>query len=247
VTRWAISCSWPPTASPTPRPRLSDSEQRYAELCARSLLCERGACRRMGVKPDRWAIDAYVPRFRRDLSRRLCGRSSSDQCALSRRRARLCARERRHRDSHHHRCHREQVSSSIVACGAPGLESQATPAAAGFQGPKLRNVVMIGSRLRRFVPQREFDASAQTVDEASVHRARLACGCATWIDALYVGTTANPKGCLITHEAQVRIPSPSQHRYRLTHEDRFGRVADVSHRLGASHARDFRRGAPTSP
>jgi acyl-CoA synthetase (AMP-forming)/AMP-acid ligase II len=36
------------------------------------------------------------------------------------------------------------------------------------------------------------------------------------------GTTANPKGCLITHEAQVRNSiALGRHRYRLTHEDRF--------------------------
>ncbi len=34
------------------------------------------------------------------------------------------------------------------------------------------------------------------------------------------GTTANPKGCLITHEAQVRNSiALGRHRYRLTHED----------------------------
>ena len=35
------------------------------------------------------------------------------------------------------------------------------------------------------------------------------------------GTTANPKGCLITHEAMVRNSlALGRHRYRLTHADR---------------------------
>jgi acyl-CoA synthetase (AMP-forming)/AMP-acid ligase II len=35
------------------------------------------------------------------------------------------------------------------------------------------------------------------------------------------GTTANPKGCLITHEAQVRNSvALGRHRYRLTHQDK---------------------------
>ncbi len=35
------------------------------------------------------------------------------------------------------------------------------------------------------------------------------------------GTTANPKGCLITHEAMVRNSiALGRHRYRLTHDDR---------------------------
>ncbi len=48
--------------------------------------------------------------------------------------------------------------------------------------PKLRNIVLLGDRLRRPDSCRsgEFDAAAETVDERSVHVARSACGSATW-------------------------------------------------------------------
>jgi fatty-acyl-CoA synthase/long-chain acyl-CoA synthetase len=120
----------------------------------------------------------------------------------------------------------EQVSFvDRLNAALPDLESQADARRLQVsRAPKLRNVVMIGeSTPPGFVPQREFDASAQTVDEASVHRARLSVRVRDVGLMLYTsGTTANPKGCLITHEAQVRNSiALGRHRYRLTHEDRF--------------------------
>ena len=90
--------------------------------------------------------------------------------------------------------------------------------------PRLRNIVVLGkARPPGFIPQREFDAAARTVPEREVHMARLGVRVRDVALMLYTsGTTANPKGCLITHEAQVRNSiALGRHRYQLTHADRF--------------------------
>lgn len=114
----------------------------------------------------------------------------------------------------------ERLNSAL-----PDLGSQPDPHRLRLaRTPKLRNVVMIGeSSPPGFVAQREFDASARTIEESSVHRARLSVRVRDVGLMLYTsGTTANPKGCLITHEAQVRNSiALGRHRYRLTHDDRF--------------------------
>lgn len=89
--------------------------------------------------------------------------------------------------------------------------------------PKLRNIVLIGkSRQASFVSQPEFEAAAESTPERAVHVARLGVQVRDIGLMLYTsGTTANPKGCLLTHEAQVRNSiALGRHRYRLTHEDR---------------------------
>jgi fatty-acyl-CoA synthase len=90
--------------------------------------------------------------------------------------------------------------------------------------PKLRNVVLLGnSAAAGFIPESDFDALAEEVPDGDVHEARLGVGVRDIALILYTsGTTANPKGCLISHEAQVRNSiALGRHRYRLTHDDRF--------------------------
>ncbi len=120
----------------------------------------------------------------------------------------------------------EQVSFVERLGGAlPDLKSQADPRRLRLaQAPKLRNIVMIGeSAPAGYVSQREFDRAAEDVPEIEVHRVRLGVRVRDVGLMLYTsGTTAHPKGCLITHEAQVRNSiALGRHRYRLTHEDRF--------------------------
>jgi fatty-acyl-CoA synthase len=89
--------------------------------------------------------------------------------------------------------------------------------------PKLRNVVLLGkTRAPGYLSEKEFDAAARSGSELDVHRARLRVRVRDTGLMLYTsGTTANPKGCLITHEAMVRNSiALGRHRYRLTHEDR---------------------------
>jgi acyl-CoA synthetase (AMP-forming)/AMP-acid ligase II len=82
---------------------------------------------------------------------------------------------------------------------------------------------MGGTVARGFVSQSDFDSLAETAPEKNVHIARLGVRVRDVGLMLYTsGTTAHPKGCLITHEAQVRNSiALGRHRYRLTHEDRF--------------------------
>ena len=106
----------------------------------------------------------------------------------------------------------------------PDLEAQRDARQLRLAGaPKLRNIVLMGgSTAPGFVPHREFDHAAETVPERNVHIARLGVRVRDVGLMLYTsGTTANPKGCLITHEAQVRNSiALGRHRYRLTHDDR---------------------------
>jgi fatty-acyl-CoA synthase len=120
----------------------------------------------------------------------------------------------------------EQVSFvERLASALPDLKSQSDPQRLVLAGaPTLRNVVLMGSTTAPgFLPQSDFDALAATSPERSVHVARLGVRVRDVGLMLYTsGTTANPKGCLITHEAQVRNSiALGRHRYGLTHEDRF--------------------------
>ena len=120
----------------------------------------------------------------------------------------------------------EQVSFvERLAAALPDLKAQANPRKLHLaQAPKLRNIVMIGdSTPPGYVSQREFDRAAEDVPERNVHLSRLGVRVRDVGLMLYTsGTTAHPKGCLITHEAQVRNSiALGRHRYRLTHADRF--------------------------
>jgi fatty-acyl-CoA synthase/long-chain acyl-CoA synthetase len=104
------------------------------------------------------------------------------------------------------------------------LHRNKKPAALKVAGaPKLRNIVLLGkTKAPGFVSEKEFDAAAKTCDEMQVHQARLRVRVRDIGLMLYTsGTTANPKGCLITHEAMVRNSiALGRHRYRLTQTDR---------------------------
>jgi fatty-acyl-CoA synthase/long-chain acyl-CoA synthetase len=120
----------------------------------------------------------------------------------------------------------EQVNFVERLVGAlPALESQSDPRHLRLSAaPALRSIVLMGkSTVPGFVGQSQFDALAETSPERAVHVARLGVRVRDVGLMLYTsGTTANPKGCLITHEAQVRNSiALGRHRYQLTHEDRF--------------------------
>lgn len=105
----------------------------------------------------------------------------------------------------------------------PKLPGQKNPRRLKLAGaPKLRNVVLFGSSERPgFVSEAEFTAAGESVPVEQVHETRLRVRVRDVALMLYTsGTTANPKGCLITHEAQVRNSiALGRHRYRLTHRD----------------------------
>ena len=105
----------------------------------------------------------------------------------------------------------------------PDLASQGDPMAVSVAAaPRLRNVVLFGGTARPgFVSESAFDAAGAGVPELAVHETRLRVRVRDVALMLYTsGTTANPKGCLITHEAQVRNSiALGRHRYRLTRDD----------------------------
>jgi len=89
--------------------------------------------------------------------------------------------------------------------------------------PQLRNIVLLGkSHAPGFVTEQEFIEAGESRDVRQVHETRLRVRVRDIGLMLYTsGTTANPKGCLITHEAMVRNSiALGRHRYRLTHDDR---------------------------
>ena len=120
----------------------------------------------------------------------------------------------------------EQISFVERLRGAlPDLDSRQTLRRLEISAaPKLRNMVLLGnSAAAGFIRESDFDELADDVPESDVHRARLGVRVRDIALILYTsGTTANPKGCLISHEAQVRNSiALGRHRYRLTHDDRF--------------------------
>jgi fatty-acyl-CoA synthase len=88
--------------------------------------------------------------------------------------------------------------------------------------PKLRNVVLFGASQPGFVTQPRFEAGADGVPEIDVHRCRVSVCVRDSALILYTsGTTSQPKGCVLTHEAMVRTSIVlGKDRFRLTHEDK---------------------------
>jgi fatty-acyl-CoA synthase len=85
--------------------------------------------------------------------------------------------------------------------------------------PKLRHTVHLGSAAAEpFVTRAAFEQLAAGVDGAAVRRMADLVRVRDLGMIMYTsGTTAEPKGCMITHEAMVRQAQNYQERYELTH------------------------------
>ncbi len=107
------------------------------------------------------------------------------------------------------------VFPGLGACGDPHSLSIAT-------APKLRRIVLYGgSKAEGFVEELAFEAAAARVDAQEVHRRRLGVRLRSTCMILYTsGTSANPKGCLLSHEAIVREASNLRDRWAFTERER---------------------------
>lgn len=88
--------------------------------------------------------------------------------------------------------------------------------------PKLRRIVLYGEKIADgFVSGVAFDAGADSVDALTIHRARLTVRVRDTCMMLYTsGTSANPKGCLLTHEAVTReVMNVARYRWELDETD----------------------------
>lgn len=98
----------------------------------------------------------------------------------------------------------------------PGLLDSSDPTALTLaDAPLLKRIVMLGGRsVPGFVDQATFDAAVHQVDQAEIHATRLTVRVRDTAMILYTsGTSANPKGCLLSHEAVTREAS-NLARYR---------------------------------
>lgn len=95
----------------------------------------------------------------------------------------------------------------------PGNELATDLTLAG--APLLKRIIMLGGRSAPgFVDQATFDAAIDKVDEAAIHASRMTVRVRDTAMILYTsGTSANPKGCLLSHEAVTREAS-NLARYR---------------------------------
>ncbi len=114
----------------------------------------------------------------------------------------------------------ERLSQALPGLAQASDPSQLSLAAA----PRLRNLVLLGETPKPgFLAQRDFEALAADSPEERVHESRLRVRLRDVAIMLYTsGTTANPKGCLLTHEAMVRNSiALGRHRYALEQKDVF--------------------------
>jgi acyl-CoA synthetase (AMP-forming)/AMP-acid ligase II len=112
-----------------------------------------------------------------------------------------------------------------LAEALPELAAQDDPLRLAIpSAPRLRNLLLLGATKHpAFVPERRARELARPVRPEEVHRTRLGARVRDVGMMLYTsGTTANPKGCLLSHEAIVRNSiALGRHRYQLTDRDRF--------------------------
>jgi acyl-CoA synthetase (AMP-forming)/AMP-acid ligase II len=114
----------------------------------------------------------------------------------------------------------------------PGLAGASDPTALALaDAPALRSVVVMGRKEPPgLLAQHAFVALSDGIDAGEIHRARARVRVRDVGLMLFTsGTTANPKGCLLTHEAVVRVWRSAAAMLRLTEDDRVWDVLPMFH------------------
>ena len=97
--------------------------------------------------------------------------------------------------------------TQLISDALPSLAEAADPAQLNLpEAPRLRCTVLLkGADRPGFLCRSRFDRLAASVSKDAVHQARLRVRIRDLALLVYTsGTTANPKGCMLTHEAIVR-------------------------------------------
>ena len=103
--------------------------------------------------------------------------------------------------------------------------------AAADRPSHLQHLIMLGdSSPGGFVDRVEYARAGEGVPVTEVHRARNRVRLRDEAMMMYTsGTTADPKGCVITHEALVRTGMAAGERWGLTHDERFWNPLPMFH------------------
>ncbi len=113
----------------------------------------------------------------------------------------------------------------LLHAAIPGLSDATDPAALHLAAaPKLRSVVCLGSdaEYAGMLSKQRFAELAAAADPGEIETRRLRVRLRDTALMIYTsGTTAEPKGCPLSHEALVRTGKAMADRYRMTGADRF--------------------------
>jgi fatty-acyl-CoA synthase len=131
------------------------------------------------------------------------------------------------------------TSASSPGTDYPALLSETFPDVAGQDpwrlsvaaAPALRQLVDMRDERTDFLTREQFEAAGEAETTAAVQRLQERVAIRSVAMLIYTsGTTARPKGCLLTHEALVRHAfNIARSRFSLTSEDRFWDVLPLFH------------------
>lgn len=114
----------------------------------------------------------------------------------------------------------------------PGLEDARDAHALSIpSAPKLKSIVMLGERRARGILDPDaFDRAGADVSDELLDRRRSRVGLRDpWMVLYTSGTTARPRGCLISHEGEVRTWGEVARALRLSGEDRVWNPCPMFH------------------